>query len=281
MTIDGGYRKAEGGLRTRVRYKRPMTGKPLITVITVVYNGADYLRQTIESVIHQQYDNLEYIIIDGGSTDGTLELVKSFDDAVDYWVSEPDCGIYDAMNKGIACSTGKYLLFLNARDELAVELADIGSAFEGDNVLIYGKANMLEDDRTLVYVKGKRLKGSRKLITGTPLCHQAIFYKRDAVGRYNLDYKIIADRVLTYEMIEKYGIEQTLFIDRPIANYFEGGFSRQNCERWRNDEITFLHQNGNYLYAAFRRLGYWYKKYLAIIVEVPIIRDLLRLKRKL
>jgi len=261
MTIDGGYRKAEGGLRMMGRFSRSMAGKPLLTVITVVYNGAEYLRQTIESVVRQQYD-LEYIIIDGGSTDGTLELIREFEDAVDYWVSEPDKGIYDAMNKGIACSNGKYLLFLNARDELAVDLAEIGDAFAGDHVLIYGKANMLEDDRTLVYVKGKRLKGSRKLITGTPLCHQTIFYKRDAVSGYNLDYKIIADRVLTYEMIEKYGIERTLFIDRPIANYFEGGFSRQNYERWKEEEVRFIESIGRYAFAFYKRIGLYYKKYV-------------------
>ena len=252
--------RSSGGLRACGRQRWPGAGRPLVTVITVVYNGADFIRQTIESVVNQRFESLEYIIIDGGSTDGTVDLLRSYDGVIDYWVSESDGGIYDAMNKGIACSTGKYLLFLNARDELVVELSDIAQAFEGDYALIYGKANMVGEDRTLVYIKGKRLKSSRKLITGTPLCHQAIFYRKESIGAYDATYSIIADRVLTYGIIERCGLEKTLFLDVPIANYFEGGFSRQHQDRWKREEIAFLKSVGWHLYAEYRRLGWLWKK---------------------
>lgn len=229
---------------------------------TIRAAGARCLRQTIESVAGRGYGNLEYIIIDGGSTDGTVELVRRYEHCIDYWVSEPDRGIYDAMNKGIACSRGKYILFLNAMDELAVDPSRIEWALQGDHVLIYGKANMMEEDRTFVYVKGKPLKSGRKLISGTPLCHQAILYRRDAIGAYDLNYRIMADRVLTYDLIARYGISRTLFLDQTIANYFEGGFSRKNYQQWKKEEIRFLEDNGEIMHAFYKKMGYAYKKYV-------------------
>lgn len=85
---EGEDRKGEGGLRTKGYFKKSYKGKPLISIITVVYNGEKYLEETIQSVINQTYENVEYIIIDGGSTDGTLEIIKKYEDKIDYWVSE-------------------------------------------------------------------------------------------------------------------------------------------------------------------------------------------------
>jgi glycosyltransferase involved in cell wall biosynthesis len=89
---------------------------PLISIITVVYNGVSTLEQTILIVINQTYKNIEYIIIDGGSIDGTVDIIKKYEDKLAYWVSEPDKGIYDAMNKGIDKATGEWINFMNAGD---------------------------------------------------------------------------------------------------------------------------------------------------------------------
>ena len=91
---EGEGRQNEGGLRTQGYFKHSLPDKPLITVITVVFNGEKYLEETILSVINQTYDNVEYIIIDGGSTDGTLDIISKYEYAIDYWVSEKDNGIY-------------------------------------------------------------------------------------------------------------------------------------------------------------------------------------------
>ena len=88
--------------------------KPLISVVTVAYNAVATIEQTILSVINQTYPNIEYIIIDGGSTDGTVNIIKKYMDHIAYWVSEPDKGIYDAMNKGGIRATGTFIQFLNA-----------------------------------------------------------------------------------------------------------------------------------------------------------------------
>jgi glycosyltransferase involved in cell wall biosynthesis len=111
-------RKAEGGLRTQGLFKCNTIDKPLISVITVVFNGAQHIEQTITSIIGQTYDNVEYIIVDGGSTDNTLNDIKKYESQIDYWVSESDKGIADAMNKGLSLATGEYILFIHADDYL-------------------------------------------------------------------------------------------------------------------------------------------------------------------
>jgi glycosyltransferase involved in cell wall biosynthesis len=109
-------RRGEGGLRTNGYFKRSQPDKPLITVITIVFNGENHLEETIQSVIKQSYDNLEYIIIDGGSTDGTVDIIRRHEWQIDYWLSEPDAGIFDAMNKGLRLTSSCWLNFMNCGD---------------------------------------------------------------------------------------------------------------------------------------------------------------------
>jgi glycosyltransferase involved in cell wall biosynthesis len=109
-------RKGVGGLRTKGYSKGPLPERPLVTIVTPVFNGERYLEETIKSVLAQEYDNLEYIIIDGGSTDRTLEIIKCYEDAIDYWVSEPDRGQTDAINKGFSIAQGDILTWLNYDD---------------------------------------------------------------------------------------------------------------------------------------------------------------------
>jgi cellulose synthase/poly-beta-1,6-N-acetylglucosamine synthase-like glycosyltransferase len=108
--------REKGGLRTKGYFKRSYdeasglsdnSPLPLVTIITVVFNGEKYLEQTIQSVINQAYDNVEYIVIDGGSTDGTVDIIRKYENQIDYWVSEPDGGLYHAINKGITLCMGR------------------------------------------------------------------------------------------------------------------------------------------------------------------------------
>jgi glycosyltransferase involved in cell wall biosynthesis len=106
----------KGGLRSRGILKENLTAKPLVSIITAVYNGQEYLEETIQSVLNQTYNNIEYIIIDGGSTDGTIDIIKKYEDRLDYWISEKDNGIYDAWNKGVQSASGEWIAFLGADD---------------------------------------------------------------------------------------------------------------------------------------------------------------------
>lgn len=119
--------RIEGGMRTRDEFfKSTKTNQPLVSIITIVYNGARSFEQTIQSVLGQTYDNIEYIVIDGGSTDGTLDIIHRYDGEITYWLSETDKGISDAFNKGIRSSTGEIIGIINADDwyePKAVELS--------------------------------------------------------------------------------------------------------------------------------------------------------------
>jgi glycosyltransferase involved in cell wall biosynthesis len=167
---EGQDRKGSGGLRTQGDFKKLYDDKPLITIITIVYNGEKYLEETIQSVINQTYDNVEYIIIDGGSTDGTVDIIRKYEHAIDYWVSEKDHGIYDAMNKGIFLATGEWINFMNA-----------GDLFYNQKVLdkIFTKPQMLQDI-DLIY-SDTLLDGKTMLtcnIKTDVIIHQSLIYKR-------------------------------------------------------------------------------------------------------
>jgi glycosyltransferase involved in cell wall biosynthesis len=135
--------RGEGGLRTKGYFKHSYRETSevsekftdtLVTIITVVFNGEKHLDQTIQSVISQTYNNVEYIIIDGGSTDGTVDIIRRYEEVIDYWVSEPDAGISDAMNKGISLATGILINHLHAGDKFAAEttLSSVVSSYNSE-----------------------------------------------------------------------------------------------------------------------------------------------------
>jgi glycosyltransferase involved in cell wall biosynthesis len=162
---------------------------PLFTVVTVVFNGDKGLESTILSVLNQSYRNVEYIIIDGGSTDGTLDILRRHEDSIEYWVSEPDNGIYDAMNKALRLARGKWVYFLGSDDTLRNSLEMVAEYLKDERIIYFGT----------VYAPGL------KSITQNPLgpwqllrrniCQQAIFYPRALFEshHFNLKYRILAD----------------------------------------------------------------------------------------
>lgn len=167
---------------------------PLISVITVSYNSFPTIERTILSVINQSYFNVEYIIIDGGSTDGTIEVIKKYQDRISYWVSEPDGGIYDAMNKGIELAHGDYIGIINSDDWYSPDaLCIIGElinkhkevdVFCGDLILYYS-----EQKQILVHSNYKKLK--LKMSVNHPTCFvkQSVYKKK----MYSLNYRIASD----------------------------------------------------------------------------------------
>lgn len=222
----------EGGLRFQNIYKHSSPGKPLITVITVVFNGAETLRDTIESVIKQSYGNIEHIIVDGGSSDATVDILRQYDHVIDYWLSEKDCGIYDAMNKGIALCSGEYVGMLNSDDMFSEEnvLQDIADRFCMTNVdAIFSCLNIVDKDNLKKILRKYRVTklNSALLRIGVMPAHPTFYCKKSCyenAGMYKTNYKIAAD----FEMLVRLLIRQKIswsFIDKITVTMRSGGLS--------------------------------------------------------
>lgn len=201
---------------------------PKISIITINYNNYLGLQKTVESVTSQTWQEFEYIVIDGGSTDGSADFIESQSETIDYWVSEPDKGIYNAMNKGIAKASGDYLLFLNSGDVLY-----------NDNVLLETKKSLLLD-MDIVYgdlwIIGEQGKGFRNrypdfidfpFLKQTSLGHPSTFMKKKlfyTYGLYRTDLKIVSDWAFFVKVFCRHKVSH-IKIDHIIATFYEGGLS--------------------------------------------------------
>lgn len=190
IRIEGGKRLNSGVIQVELK-------RPLITVITVVFNGDKYIEETIASVVNQQTDKLEYIVVDGGSTDGTLNIIKRYDCLIDYWVSEEDRGIYDAMNKGFNLSTGSWVFYLNSNDTLidSLIISKISCRFKTDKKIIHFNCKVVDDHFDEVNVR-KYPVFPECLRKWPCVQHQSVFCHRDVfvkVGGFSTEYFLLAD----------------------------------------------------------------------------------------
>lgn len=198
--------------------------RPLISIITVVYNGNNTIEQTIQSVINQPYKKKEYIIIDGGSTDGTVDIIRKYESYLSYWISEPDNGIYEAMNKGISHAKGELIGIINADDWYEEKIFDsIAEQYikTGSDHVIYGLLRIFQDDKFYSMV-GNSIRILHEDTIMHPTCFIPLkFY--NTFGAYNSSYKYSAD----YDLILRYVDESVKFsfIEKPIANFRRGGIS--------------------------------------------------------
>ncbi|MDI3545108.1 MAG: hypothetical protein PWP68_525 [Rikenellaceae bacterium] len=217
----------------------PITSLPLITVITVVYNGAKYLEETIQSVINQTYPNVEYIIIDGGSTDGTLDIIKKYEDYIDYWISEKDKGIYDAMNKGVMVAGGYLIAMLNVGDRYELDACTkiIKAVFKEPEIDgIYGDSVVYSDEGKILY---RRIaENFDYVVKSMPAFHPEIFIKNKVykiLGFYQTKYKVAAD----YEFLLRVFLSGFKFtkVNDVILHYRLGGFSGRNYINGKKEMI--------------------------------------------
>lgn len=204
-----------------------MNNNPLVSIVTVSYNAVATIEQTILSVLNQSYSNIEYIIIDGGSTDGTVDIIKKYADKITYWVSEPDKGIYDAMNKGIDKVSGELVGIINSDDWYEED------AFK--NVVekyTYNPKSVFHGNLRLIGDTTKVLKpkfDTSKYYYGSFLMHPTMFvpttlYKE--IGKFDIKYRIAADYDL---MLRIYHSNYTLhYIDTILSNMRLGGVSDTN-----------------------------------------------------
>ena len=219
-------------MRTRDVGKYLLRGHPLISVITVVFNGAATIEHTIRSVLEQTYGNVEYIIVDGGSTDGTLDIIRKYDGDIDYWVSEKDAGIYDAMNKGVALASGDYIGMLNADDYFANPLAleQIAARLKMSNVdAVFSCLDIVDPanlDRVLRRYRISKFS-SLMLRIGIMPPHPTFYCKKSCyvkAGPYRTDYRIAADFEMLVRMLLKHRISWE-FLDETTVKMRSGGVS--------------------------------------------------------
>ncbi len=222
--------KMEGGLRTMGGCKKSTTEMPLVSVITVVLNGEKDLEQTVLSVINQSYENIEYIIIDGGSTDRTLDIIKKYEDRIDHWLSEQDKGISDAFNKGIRASKGDIIGIINAGDrytEGAVSLA-MKTFLENPGFdFVYGDLIYTDEKGNPQFLmRGDKNYRNKINYTMPSIFHPTVFIKRtvyNSCGPFDTSYKIAMDYefFLRITHLEKKGI----YIEKPLSLMAFGGIS--------------------------------------------------------
>lgn len=198
---------------------------PLISIITVVYNNATGIAKTMRSVLEQSYKHIEYIIIDGGSTDGTLEIINQYASGVKKIVSEPDKGIYDAMNKGLKLATGELIGIINSGDfyepTAVQEVVDVYSK-ESNYAVYHGILRVFSTDEQLLYIIGNT---DNFLPTGM-IQHPTCFVKKDVYttqGLFSLDYRSSSDYEFMLRLRKNNA--QFKFIESILANFYEGGIS--------------------------------------------------------
>ena len=215
-----------GGLRSMGIRKYTNEKKTLVSIITVVYNGENYLEMTIRSVIEQTYDNIEYIVIDGGSTDKTVDIIKKYSDQIDYWISEPDKGIADAFNKGISLSTGDIIGIINADDWYEPNTIQIiVNNLKPFPAVYCGHMNLYSPDGAnflkLHKSRPDRLSQTMRVAHPSTFVHRLVY---DNVGTYSIDYKSAMDydfflraRSFPFEII---------IVNQVLSNMRLGGISK-------------------------------------------------------
>lgn len=199
-----------------------------VSIITIVYNNVRDIAYTLSSVANQTYPNIEYIVVDGASTDGTLEVIRSYAERIDVLISEKDRGIYDAMNKGLAMATGDYVLFLNSGDELFenTTIEKVVKVGQGADI-IYGETKLVDENRQIIGDRRHKTPEHfdwKSFRYGMNICHQAIYIKRSLVEAYDTQYQLSADIDWVIRAAKK--ARTTVNAQCYVTKYLVGGMSQ-------------------------------------------------------
>lgn len=236
---------------------------PKISVITIVRNGMPFIEQTIKSVIDQRNSNFEYFVIDGKSTDGTVDVIKAHESGITKWVSEKDAGISDAFNKGLSFATGDYILFLNADDALANPdvLHEMAANIIRLNYpcIIYGDCDLLERNTGETLYRAAIEFSKAEFLNGRMLPHPSLFTCRnyfEKYGNFDSSFRLAMD----YEWLLR-GVfkERVVHVSVLVTNVRNGGVSTQNQRQAVIEIISALKKNG-YITSAWaerRMRGYF------------------------
>lgn len=220
-----------------------------ISIITVCFNAKDTIEKTFLSILNQTYKNAELVVIDGGSDDGTIDIINKYREKISYFVSEPDKGIYDAMNKGIKASSGEFIIFLNANDAFFNEntLEEVIKALNKnpEAKLLFGDAEYItEDQKNSQTITNEKIKNNFSLIYNN-ICHQSIFYNKslfEKFGFYSDEFKIYADWDFNIKCLVQNKVA-AIYLPTVICKFQLGGAcstpsSKKLCKKEKTDLIN-------------------------------------------
>lgn len=252
---------------------------PKITIITVVYNGVKELEKTIKSVINQSYKNIEYIIIDGGSNDGTVDLIKNYNSNITYWISEKDLGIYDAMNKGIKQANGDWIYFLNCGDCL-IKNETINIIFQNYK---QDEADIIYGDIVYVYSFGHYKAIPLPLSqfkNQFPIYHPACFIKACVLKKnlFNLKYRIAAD----FELLRRLYYSKFIFKYTPeIISIFDsesGISSTRHLQLY--SEVLDITEKSKTFFGYLQIIKLYIKIKVGLVIKIFLSNKRLNMIRK-
>lgn len=256
----------EGGLRLSKLVKTSEAGKPLVTIITVVLNGEKYLEQTIKSVLSQTYLNIEYIIIDGGSKDSTVDIIRKHEAQIDYWVSEPDSGLFFAMNKGIKLANGELIGILNADDFYASNIVEpIVKAFEKTSCdIIHGNMMVLgKNTEELARPDISLMNQKPSVFHPTCFVRKTVYEK---AGLFNTEFRISSDYEFLLRCIRE-GF-QFHYLNEPITYFRPGGMSGKCASNVEGYKIMKIHQTGYHKQVIWRGIKCYTKQFIKKILNL-------------
>lgn len=242
-----------------------------ISIITVCFNSEKNIEQCIQSIISQDYDNLEYIVIDGGSTDGTLAIVDKYKDKISYFVSEPDKGISDAFNKGIKAATGDLIGIINSDDFMMPEaLKKVAAEYEEGIDVYRGYELLYYPMRKIIKPEYPNNRFGRIPI-GNCICHEAAFLTKkiyEKVGLYKVDYKYAMDVDLFMRLYKVRAVHK--FINVCVLTFRVGGASSTISKSFLEERKRLIIENGgnklgSFIYTNYHRLKQYIKRIVLLI----------------
>ncbi len=241
---------------------------PRLSVITIVYNNVRDIERTIRSVVDQTYTNIEYVIVDGLSNDGTLQVIDQYKSQIAKLVSEKDEGIYDAMNKGLALATGDYVIFMNSGDEF-YDLETVAAVFASadDADIYYGETEMIDDDGNSLGQRRHKAPAKftwRGFKYGMNISHQAIYIRHSLAEPYDRRYQLSSDIDWIIRAAKK--AKKIVNVNRYVAKYLVGGMSKKKHRQSLTERFDIMKRNYgliptvfNHFVIAFNLGWYWLK----------------------
>lgn len=238
-----------------------MTEKPLVSIITVVRNAALSLDKTIQSVIKQSYEHIEYIIVDGLSTDNTVQIIKQYDKNITRWISEKDKNLYDAMNKGLALAKGDLVWFLHAGDVIPNDntLQNALQNYQPHYDLVYGEALVLKSDNTFInwHKKVPQQLVWQDFKQGMVVCHQAMLIKRSVAKEYDLRWVLAGD--IDWCLRSMKGVKFSLYVSDILCYFQTGGLSSTKKKESLIERFNILRHHFGLLEALYIHLKLFFK----------------------